>query len=202
MRTAVLISGSGSNLQAILDVRANDPHYPAEPVLVVSDRPGVAGLARAHDAGIVTEVVDWSDHPDRSAFTKAICDVLDDHRVELVVLAGFMRILSEEAVRRFPNAILNIHPALLPAFPGAHAVEKALAYGVKTTGVTVHFVDEHVDSGPIIAQEAVPVMAADSVATLHGRIQTIEHRLYPKCVAAAAAGRLRVQGRTVVWNER
>ena len=117
-------------------------------------------------------------------------------------MAGFMRILSEEAVRRFPNAILNIHPALLPAFPGARAVEEALAYGVKTTGVTVHFVDEHVDSGPIIAQEAVPVMGADSVATLHGRIQTIEHRLYPKCVAAAAAGRLRVQGRTVVWNER
>ncbi len=202
MRTAVLISGSGSNLQAILDVRANDPHYPAEPVLVVSDRPDVAGLARAREAGIATEVVDWADQPDRPAFTKAICDVLDDHRVELVVMAGFMRILSEEAVRRFPNAILNIHPALLPAFPGARAVEEALAYGVKTTGVTVHFVDEHVDSGPIIAQEAVPVMGADSVATLHGRIQTIEHRLYPKCVAAAAAGRLRVQGRTVVWNER
>ncbi len=198
----MLISGSGSNLQAILDARANDPYFPAEPVLVVSDRPHVAGLSRAREVGISTRVVDWADYPDRGSFTKVICDVLDDHQVELVVLAGFMRILSEEAVRRFPNAILNIHPALLPAFPGARAVEEALQYGVKTTGVTVHFVDEHVDSGPIVAQEPVAVMAADSVASLHARIQTIEHRLYPKCVAAAAAGRLRVRGRTVIWDER
>lgn len=198
----MLISGSGSNLQAILDARANDSRFPAEPVLVVSDRPDAAGLSRASEAGISTQVVDWVDYPDRESFTKVICDVLDDHLVELVVLAGFMRVLSEEAIRRFPNAILNIHPALLPAFPGARAVEEALAYGVKTTGVTVHFVDEHVDGGPIVAQEPVAVMAADSVASLHARIQTIEHRLYPKCVAAAAAGRLRVQGRTVIWDER
>ncbi len=199
---AVLISGSGSNLQAILDARANDPSFPAEPVLVVSDRLGAGGLLRATAAGIPAEIVDWSEYPERASFTAAICDLLDRHKVELVVLAGFMRILSEEAVRRFPNAIVNIHPALLPAFPGARAVEEALAYGVKTTGVTVHFVDEHVDNGPIIAQEPVTIMAADTVETLHRRIQTIEHRLYPKCVAAAAAGRLRVQGRTVIWDER
>ena len=198
----MLISGSGSNLQAILDARANDPTFPGEPVLVVSDRPGAGGLLRATAAGIPAEVVDWSDSRDRASFTAAICDLLDTHKVELVVLAGFMRILSEEAVRRFPNAIMNIHPALLPAFPGARAVEEALAYGVKTTGVTVHFVDEHVDNGPIIAQEPVTIMAADTVETLHRRIQTIEHRLYPKCVAAAAAGRLRVQGRSVIWDAR
>lgn len=199
---AVLISGSGSNLQAILDARADDPNFPAQPVLVISDRHGAGGLLRAKAAGITAEVIDWSDYPDRSSFTAAICDLLDRHEVELVVLAGFMRVLSVEAVRRFPQGIVNIHPALLPAFPGARAVEEALAYGVKTTGVTVHFVDEHVDHGPIIAQEPVTVMAADNVESLHRRIQTIEHRLYPKCVAAAAAGRLRVQGRLVIWDER
>lgn len=169
---------------------------------MVSDRGHVGGLLRAAAIGIPAEVVDWSDYDDRSSFTAAICEVLERYEVELVVLAGFMRILSEEAIRRFPHAILNIHPALLPAFPGAHAVEDALAYGVKTTGVTVHFVDEHVDHGPIIAQEPVSVMAADTASSLHTRIQTIEHRLYPKCIGAAAAGHLRVEGRTVIWNER
>jgi phosphoribosylglycinamide formyltransferase-1 len=202
VRTAVLISGSGSNLQAIVDARADDPSFSAELVVVVSDRPNVGGLLRAGAVGIPSEVVNWSEYPNRTAFTAAICRTLERYDVELVVLAGFMRILSEEAVQRFPNAILNIHPALLPAFPGAHAVEEALACGVKTTGVTVHFVDEHVDHGPIIAQEPVPVMAADTVALLHSRIQTIEHRLYPKCVRAAASGHLRVEGRTVIWNER
>ena len=131
----------------------------------------------------------------------AVCDAIDDYQAGLVVLAGFMRILSSEAITRFPQAILNVHPALLPAFPGAHAVEEALAYGVKQTGVTVHFVDEHVDHGAIIAQRTVPILAGDTTESLHRRIQEVEHELYPECVGAAAAGRLRVNGRTVTWDE-
>ncbi len=200
VRTAVLISGSGSNLQAILDARSADPLFPAAPVVVISDRHGAGGLLRATAAGVPTEVVRWADHPSREAFTSALCDLLDRFGVELVVLAGFMRILSTEAVERFPDAILNIHPALLPAFPGAHAVEEALTFGVKQTGVTVHFVDEQVDHGPIIAQQAVPVFDTDTVETLHARLQAIEHQLYPECVAAAAAGNLSISGRTVVWK--
>ena len=200
MRTAVLISGSGSNLQAILDARSVDPLFPAEPVVVISDRQGAGGLLRATAAGVPIEVITWADYPSREAFTSALCDALDRFGVELVVLAGFMRILSTEAVERFPDAILNIHPALLPAFPGAHGVEEALAFGVKQTGVTVHFVDEQVDHGPIIAQQAVPVLDTDTAETLHARLQAIEHQLYPECVAAAAAGRLSISGRTVVWK--
>ena len=200
VRTAVLISGSGSNLQAILDARSADPLFPAEPVVVISDRHGAGGLLRATAAGVPIEVITWADYPSREAFTSALCDALDRFGVELVVLAGFMRILSTEAVERFPDAILNIHPALLPAFPGAHGVEEALAFGVKQTGVTVHFVDEQVDHGPIIAQQAVPVLDTDTAETLHARLQAIEHQLYPECVAAAAAGRLSISGRTVVWK--
>ena len=196
----MLISGSGSNLQAILDARSADPLFPAEPVVVISDRHGAGGLLRATAAGVPIEVITWADYPSREAFTSALCDALDRFGVELVVLAGFMRILSTEAVERFPDAILNIHPALLPAFPGAHGVEEALAFGVKQTGVTVHFVDEQVDHGPIIAQQAVPVLDTDTAETLHARLQAIEHQLYPECVAAAAAGRLSISGRTVVWK--
>ena len=200
MRTAVLISGSGSNLQAILDAKSADLSFPADPVVVISDRPGVQGLTRARDAGIATEVVDWSAFDSRQAFTSAICDSVDRYDASLVVLAGFMRILSHEAVLRFPQAILNVHPALLPAFPGAHAVEEALAYGVKQTGVTVHYVDEHVDHGAIIAQQPIEVLPGDTASSLHERIQAVEHELYPRCVAAAAAGRLTVDGRAVIWG--
>lgn len=197
----MLISGSGSNLQAILDARQADPGYAAEPVVVISDRPGVAGLTRASSVGLPTEVVAWTDYETRDAFTHAICEAIGRYEADLVVMAGFMRILSSVAVTRFPDAILNVHPALLPAFPGAHAVEEALAYGVKQTGVTVHFVDEHVDHGAIIAQRTVPVFPGDTTGSLHARIQEVEHELYPECVGAAAAGRLRTDGRTVVWDE-
>ena len=196
----MLISGSGSNLQAILDARHAHEAYAYDPVVVISDRPNVRGLTRAAEAGIATEVVTWSAYGDRAAFTTALCDVMTAHDVELVVLAGFMRILAPEAIDRFPNRILNIHPAVLPAFPGAHAVEEALAFGAKQTGVTVHFVDERVDHGPIIAQETVPVFPGDTVESLHLRLQDVEHRLYPHCVAAAAAGKLRIEGRTVIWE--
>ena len=201
MRVAVLVSGSGSNLQAIVDAAAADPSYPAEVVLVLSDRPGVKGLERAEAAEIPTVVVAWADHRDRASFTTAVCDAIDAANAEGVVLAGFMRILSPEAVRRFPNRIINIHPSLLPSFAGGHAVPDALVYGAKVSGVTVHFVDEQVDHGPIIAQRAVPVADDDTEATLHARIQVVEHELYPKVVADFAAGRLVVDGRHVTTQE-
>ena len=169
--------------------------------VVISDRPGVGALTRAAAAGIPSKVVAWADHPDRAAFTAAICDAAARHGAAGLVLAGFMRILAPVAMDRFPNAILNVHPALLPAFPGAHAVHEALAYGVTVTGATVHFVDEEVDHGPIISQEAVPVLPGDDEGSLHARIQAVEHRIYPEAVKAFANGRLRVVGRRVVWRD-
>ncbi len=197
---AVLVSGSGSNLQAILDAAANDPDFGAGVSVVISDRPGVKALQRAVDAGVPTEVVEWGDFDDREAFTAAVCDAAERHGAVALVLAGFMRILAPEAIRRFPNRILNIHPALLPSFRGAHAVPEALAHGVRLSGVTVHFVDEEVDHGPIIAQEAVPVLPDDTEETLHARIQQREHLLYPQVVKALAHGRLQVKGRQVFWE--
>ena len=197
MRIAVLVSGSGSNLQALID---RGEALCAEIVLVLSDRPGVKGLERATAAGIPTAVVAWSDHPNREAFTREVCDVVEAAGARGIVLAGFMRVLAPDAVIRFPNRILNIHPSLLPAFPGGHAVEDALAYGAKVTGVTVHFVDEQVDHGPIIAQRSVAIVPDDDRDSLHARIQTVEHELYPEAVAAFADGRLHVVGRTVDWS--
>jgi len=197
---AVLVSGSGSNLQALIDA-ARRPDFHARIVLVLSDRPDVRALSRARAAGIPTRVVAWDAFADRAAFTTAVCDAVANAGAEAMVLAGFMRILAPEAVRRFPYRIINVHPALLPAFPGAHAVEQALAYGVKLTGVTVHFVDEEVDHGPVIAQEAVPVEVDDDETTLHARIQTVEHRLLPEVVDAFAAGCLAIEGRHVRWEK-
>lgn len=196
----MLVSGSGSNLQALLDASRADPEFAAHIVVVISDRPGVKALARAEEAGVAAVTVPWTGFPTREAFTTAVCDAAEGHGAQALVLAGFMRILAPEAIRRFPLRILNIHPALLPAFPGAHAVPQALAYGVKLTGVTVHFVDEEVDHGPIISQAAVPVLPQDTEETLHARIQVEEHRLYPQAVKAFAQGRLVVEGRTVVWR--
>lgn len=196
---AILVSGSGSNLQAILDEIARDPDYGAEVRLVLSDRPGVRALERAEAAGIPVGLVDWADHRDRSSFTTAVCDALDSAGVELVVLAGFMRILGREATDRFPNRIVNVHPSLLPAFPGRHPVRDTLAGGVKVTGVTVHFVDELVDHGPIIAQEAIAVLPGDTEESLHERIQVVEHRLYPAVVKAIAHGLVQVEASSVTW---
>lgn len=192
---AVLVSGSGSNLQAILDAAAGDPDFGAEVTVVISDRPSVLALERAAAAGVECEVVEWGG--DRDAFTAEVCDVAERHGARLLVLAGFMRILAPEAMARFPGAILNVHPALLPAFPGVHAVRQALDYGVKVSGATVHFVDEQVDHGPIVAQEAVPVLPGDDEDLLHARIQLVEHLLLPAAIKAFAQGRLRVVGRLV-----
>ena len=197
---AILVSGSGSNLQAILDESSRDPDFGAQPVIVISDRPGVAALERAQQAGVATAVVDWTDYDSREAFTAAVCDTAQQADAEALVLAGFMRILSPEAVDRFPNKILNTHPALLPAFRGANAIGDALAAGVKVTGVTIHFVDEEVDHGPIIAQQTVPVYPHDTEGSLRQRIQAIEHMLYPDVVKALARGELMVDGTHVTWQ--
>ena len=180
----MLISGSGTNLQALLD----NPDPAVEPAVVISDQPEAGGLIRARGAGIPAEVVPWT--PDRDSATAALCEVLDRYRVEVVVLAGFMRILGSEAIRRFPDRIVNIHPSLLPSFPGGRAVAAALDHGVKVTGVTIHFVDEQVDHGPIVAQVPVEVLPGDTVESLHRRIQRAEHLLYPGVVAALCRGTL------------
>ena len=157
--------------------------------IVISDRPGVGGLEKAAARGIPAIVVDWDAHDSRAGFTTAICDAVERADCDVVVLAGFMRILSPEAVERFPNRIVNIHPSLLPSFPGARAVEEALEHGVQWTGVTIHVVDELVDHGPILRQEPVPVEPGDSVESLHGRIQAVEHRIYPDAVVEFARQR-------------
>jgi phosphoribosylglycinamide formyltransferase-1 len=195
---AVLISGSGSNLQALLD----SPSHGIDHVisLVVSDRPDARGLERARQAGVATKVVSWSDFGSRTEFTEALCETAEAAGVGALVLAGFMRILAPIAMERFPNAIINVHPALLPAFPGAHAVEAAIDYGVTLTGVTVHFVDEQVDHGPIILQEAVAVRPDDDAESLHTRIQLVEHRVLPEVVSAFSRGELTVRGRYVRWD--
>lgn len=198
-RLAVLVSGNGSNLQALIDASA-DADFGAEITVVIADRPGVRALDRAASADIANSVVPWSDFPNRVAFTSAICDVARDYSAAGLVLAGFMRILAPVAIERYPHAIINVHPALLPAFAGPNAVGRALERGVRVTGVTVHFVDEQVDHGPIIVQECVAVRFGDTVTTLHERIKIVEHRLLPLVVDAFGKGRLRVDGRNVVWD--
>jgi phosphoribosylglycinamide formyltransferase-1 len=192
-RIAVLASGSGTNLQALLA----DPHVGPSIVLVLSDRLDAGALerARAHHVKAVTIAPDH--YGTRAAHDHAVLEVLRDEAVEFVLLAGYMRILGGEVVRAFPNRILNVHPSLLPAFPGGHAPRDALDWGAKVTGCTVHLVDEEVDHGPIVLQEAVPVLAGDDDATLHARIQAVEHRLYPKAARLLAEGRLKVEGRRV-----
>lgn len=192
---AVLASGSGTNLQALIDA----PDLGADVCVVVSDRPGAAALGRAEAAGIPSRVVPWEDFDSRTDFTKAILGHVEGAGAEGVVLAGFMRVLSGELIAVYRNRVLNIHPSLLPAFPGAHAVQHALEHGVKVTGVTIHFVDEEVDHGPIIAQRAVPVFPDDDLASLHARIQVEEHDLYPRVVGAFARGQIAVEGRKVKW---
>ena len=193
---AVLASGSGTNLQALIDA----PDLGAEICLVVSDRPEAAALGRAEAAGIESRVVPWGEYDSRAEFTKAILGEIEQAGADGIALAGFMRVLSGELIAVYPNRVLNIHPSLLPAFPGANAVGQALNHGVKVTGVTVHFVDEKVDHGPIIAQSAVPVLPDDDVATLHARIQVEEHDLYPRVVGAFARGKIHVEGGKVRWS--
>lgn len=188
---AVLASGAGTNLQAILD------HGVPGLRVVISDVPGARALERAVEAGISTMTVPHTG--DRSLFTRKVCDAAAEHGAEALVLAGFMRVLGSEAIDRFPHRIINIHPSLLPSFPGVNAVARALAHGVTVTGVTVHFVDEEVDHGPIIAQRVVPVLPGDDERTLHARIQEVEHDLFPRVVSAFLKGEVEVEHGRVVW---
>ena len=197
-RIVVLASGDGSNLQALLDTGEEALH--ATVAAVVTDRPAAGALQRAGAAGVPGAVVDPREHRDRSAWDALLLDRVASFAPDLVVLAGFMRILGSAFPRRYPT--LNVHPSLLPAFPGAHAVEDALAWGVKVTGCTVHLVDEQVDHGPIVAQEAVRILPGDTPATLHARIQQVEHRLLPECVSLFCRGVLSVDGRVVRQRER
>jgi phosphoribosylglycinamide formyltransferase-1 len=193
----VLASGRGSNLQAILDAtRAAD--YPARVAVVVSDRADAPALDRARAAGAKAVHVGPHAHGDRSAFDRAIAAVLAEHGVGLVCLAGYMRLLTADFVAAWRGRILNVHPALLPAFPGLGAQRRALEHGVKLTGATIHFVDEGMDTGPIVLQAAVPVRDDDTEETLADRILAAEHRLYPEAIRLYAGGRLRVAGRRVL----
>jgi phosphoribosylglycinamide formyltransferase-1 len=192
-RVAVLASGKGSNLQALLDDTVVRPWI----ALVVSDRESSGAIRRAEDAGVSTIFLDPKAHPTREDYDRALSNVLAIEDIEYVALAGFMRILSPELVRAYDGRMLNIHPALLPAFPGAHAIRDALEWGAKVTGVTVHMVDEEVDHGPIVLQEAVPVLSGDDEPALHSRVQEVEHRLYPRALRLLVEGKLKVEGRIV-----
>ena len=187
----VLVSGRGTNLQALLDAG-----LPV--VAVASSQPGVEALDRAHRADVEAAVFALDDYPDRDARDLALADWLESCRVEVVVTAGFMQLLQPLFVERFRNRIVNVHPALLPAFPGRTPVEDALAHGAKVTGVTVHLVDEELDSGPILLQECVAVEPGDTAETLHARIQAVEHRLLPEAVRLLLDGRVQVAGRKVM----
>jgi phosphoribosylglycinamide formyltransferase-1 len=185
-RVAVLISGRGSNMVSLIEA-AKAPDYPAEIALVVSNRPDAAGLAHARAAGIATEVVDHTRFgKDREAFEHALQAVLEQNRIELVCLAGFMRLLTPWFVEHWSGRLLNIHPALLPAFKGLNTHERAIATGAKTHGATVHFVVPEMDSGPIIAQAEVPVLTTDTPETLAARVLTVEHRIYPEALRRVA----------------
>jgi phosphoribosylglycinamide formyltransferase-1 len=193
----VLVSGSGTNLQAILDAGQRGELGGAEVAVVISNVAGVRALERAQAAGVRTRVLPHKSFPSREAFDDALVAALKEHEVELVVLAGFMRIITKKMLQAFPQRIVNIHPALLPAFPGIHAQKQALDYGVKVTGCTVHLVDEGTDTGPILAQAAVPVDDGDDEASLTARILVEEHRLYPATIRALVEGRVEIHGRRV-----
>jgi phosphoribosylglycinamide formyltransferase-1 len=196
----VLVSGRGSNLQALLDACAA-PDFPARIAVVISDREQAPALERARAAGVETLWINPKDFVDRESFSLALVRELEARKVGLVCQAGFMRILSPAYVRAFAGRALNIHPSLLPAFPGLHPKRQALEHGVKVSGATVHFVEDGVDTGPIVLQAPVPVLADDTEETLAARILVEEHRLYPAAVRLFAEGRLDVVGRRVVVRD-
>ncbi|MFI1175507.1 phosphoribosylglycinamide formyltransferase [Streptomyces melanogenes] len=198
-RLVVLVSGSGTNLQALLDAIAADPDgYGARIVAVGADRDGIAGLERAEKAGLPTFVCRVKDHPTRDAWDLALAEATAAYDPDLVVSAGFMKIVGKHFLARFGGKVVNTHPALLPSFPGAHGVRDALAYGAKVTGCTVHFVDDGVDTGPIIAQGVVEVRADDTEDALHERIKEVERRLLVDVVGRLARDGYRIEGRKVL----
>lgn len=196
-RLVVLVSGSGTNLQALLDAIAGDPGYGARIVAVGADREGIAGLERAERAGIPTFVVRVKDHASRDSWDRALTEATAAFDPDLVVSAGFMKIVGQAFLARFGGRFVNTHPALLPSFPGAHGVRDALAYGAKVTGCTVHFVDDGVDTGPIIAQGVVEVAQDDTEEALHERIKEVERTLLVDVVGRLARDGYRIEGRKV-----
>lgn len=193
----VMCSGRGTNLSSIISA-VKSGKIPARIGVVVSDNPEAKALTRAREAGIPAILVNRGDFESRDDFEKELVSVLRDHGVTLVILAGFMRILSPYFVNEFPGRIMNIHPSLLPSFGGAHAHRDVLAYGAKVSGCTVHFVDEGMDSGPIILQAAVPVEEDDTEETLAARVLTHEHRIYPRAIELFLKGKLKFDGRRVI----
>ncbi|HZW37102.1 MAG TPA: phosphoribosylglycinamide formyltransferase [Candidatus Deferrimicrobiaceae bacterium] len=193
---AVLVSGSGSNLQAIIDASLRG-EIPCRVGIVISNKPEAYGLERARKHGIPTEVVRHTDYPSREEFDRRLVETIRGSGAALVCLAGFMRVLTPVFVRAFPNRILNIHPALLPSFPGTHGPKQALDHGVRLSGCTVHFLDEGVDSGPIVVQAVVPVFDDDTEESLAARILVQEHKIYPMAIRLYFQGRLKIEGRRV-----
>jgi phosphoribosylglycinamide formyltransferase-1 len=196
LKLGVLVSGGGTNLQAIID-RCRDRSLAAEIALVVSNNPLAGALERCRQAGVPYTVIDNREFPDRETFDAAVVAVLRQAGVELVCLAGFMRLISGAFLEAFPGRVMNIHPALLPAFPGLHVQRKALEYGVRFSGCTVHFVDAGLDTGPIVIQAVVPVLDGDDEEALAARILAQEHRIYPRAIQLFAEGRLHIEGRRV-----
>ncbi|KRT66259.1 MAG: phosphoribosylglycinamide formyltransferase, phosphoribosylglycinamide formyltransferase 1 [Candidatus Dadabacteria bacterium CSP1-2] len=196
-RMGVFVSGSGSNLQALIDAKIPS----VEIVVVVSNNPDAYAIERAKKNKIPVEVIDHRNYSSREDFEREIQKRLDQYKVDLIALAGFMRILTPLFIRNYKNRIMNLHPALLPSFPGTNAVKQALMYGVKFTGCTVHFVDEGVDTGPIILQAVVPIYDTDTEESLLERIHKEEHRIYPEAVRLFGEGKLRIEGRRVLVSE-
>jgi phosphoribosylglycinamide formyltransferase 1 len=195
-RVGILISGGGSNMAALI-AAAGQPGYPAQIVTVISNRPDAGGIARARAAGIEAQVIDHKAFADRQSFEVQVDAALRAAGVEIVCLAGFMRLLTPWFIARWHDRLINIHPALLPSYKGLHTHERALADGVRLHGATVHFVRPEMDVGPIIAQGAVPVLTGDTPDSLAARVLSVEHRIYPHALALLAAGRLRIDGERV-----
>jgi len=190
-RIAFLVSGSGTNAENLIkQIRAGEIH--AEAAIVISNKPGAKALEKAAVLGVKTTVIDHKAYADRTAFDRALSECLEKHKIDIIVLAGFMRILTEEFVKKYHGRLINIHPALLPAFPGAHAIQDAWDAKVKETGVTVHFVDTGVDTGPVILQRKVSVLPNDTLEALEARIHKIEYEIYPQALNLVLSGKARV----------
>lgn len=200
-RFAVFISGNGSNLQAILDA-CKRGEIKAEPALVVSNKPNAFGLKRAEQAGIKTVVFDPKNYTNKQSVDRDMVIYLKQEKIDFIVLAGYMRLLTPFFVKQYSNKIFNIHPSLLPAFKGVEGIKDAFTYGAKVTGVTVHFVNEKMDAGPIIMQEAVKITEEDTLATLEEKIHKAEHKIYPKVISLFVEGRLKIRGRQVTILEK
>lgn len=199
-RLAVLVSGSGTNLQAILDASVKND-FPAEVQIVISNRTEAFALERARTKNIKAIAVSHKDFSSREEFENELIRLIDAEKVDLVVLAGFMRILSPHFLKHYPERVINIHPALLPAFPGTHAIQQAWDYGVKVTGVTVHFVDEGTDTGPVILQQSILMDSKETLESLEKKVHSVEHSLYLEAIQLFAEGKLQRMGRRVLIKD-